>query len=211
MHGALSLVVLVLAAFSLAAPAAADPKVFGKATEVRRFSEEKLGKTGRSLFGEFQGKKLYFGAMYYNAAIDDGTFYRDVASLEAAMRVAESQCEALKGSGKGECTLYALILPKGFPADTFKANAVPLGLLPHFDRDFLKREKKGLHAAYAMSPLGLGGASWEWDTAQEAAEAATLSCLSDVAAEIAKMDKRTRDMVQARGYADCPVVAVRGP
>lgn len=200
---------VVLAATS--SPAAAEPKIYGKAVEVRKFSTAKLGNGNQGLFAEFQGKKIYFGAMYVNFGADQGSFYRGAASLEAAMRVAESRCEGLKGSGPGECVLYGLIVPKGFPKDVFKAFGVPQDGIAHYQNDFEKRAKKGRHAAYALSDLGYGGAAWEYDTAEEAAEAATLSCLSDVASELAKMDKRTRGMAQKRGYGDCPIVATRGP
>lgn len=183
----------------------AEPKPFSVVVEVRKLSSEKLSGVIARGYSRWTERKLYFGAFAFNNETDEYSYWRNVHSLGSVVEFVMKDCQ---NRAKKPCELYAVMVPKGFPKNVLKGSGLNSTSGKDF-KEYLSRHEEGKFSAFAISGTGSNGYSWSYNDKDEAENAATLQCMSGLAADLADYGKLERDLVQKMGLTSCEIIDVR--
>lgn len=194
----------------IAAPGVAEVKVYPLGSETRLYSEAKLGKHSQKYFRDFKKDALYFGAFYVNSEEDVSWYLTGMPSIKDAERIALTECER-ESKGKNRCKLYALLVPKGFPAGAQDGGGVSEPSAKTFHKDYLKNVKPGKYAALVQNGMGGSGFAWGYDSAEDAIDRATLHCQANLSTYLTTFSREARNNIKKLGLATCSIIDKRGP
>lgn len=194
----------------IAVPSMADVKVYPLKSEMRLYSEDKLGEAGRGYFGDFKKDGRYFGAFYYNAAEDVAWGIMDVASVKDAMRIAQAECERVS-KVKNHCKLYAAVVPKGFVGDAVTAQGLSASSMKTYAKQYLPNLKPNSYGVFAQNAMGNPGYAWGYEDLAEAKERAMLECEGSATTNLARSPALTRKLTVKSGMTLCKIIEQRGP
>jgi hypothetical protein len=193
----------------LAAPAQAEPKMFGNAVTMGKVPGVKLGAKQRRAFKWYASQKAYFGAFYVVEGTDHLFWTRNFHSMKVAQEAAKTGCEIV--SKTKSCKLHAVLYPKGMDPNGTGLDGLGQRTAKDFQRRYPKIQKDGKFGAFAINGAYGYGASFGWDSAEEAREAALAYCKLDSSHGMAPIGIAGRTWVKAKQIEKCRVIDTHTP